>query len=204
VTTTFVPWGENDGGPAWTKDAQAWYERQLRQTLRRAELTVRELFTDDERFHYDARDRVVAWFMAHPQWGVEIVDSRWFRPGLDEPEWAYREDYVLNGLKWVSREVRQDIAVAREAREFPTLETWLSALHRGEITSGARQECHAHQWITGSQRSFQAKRARVRRNWPHACARCGADFKGGRADAKRCPACRRGRSKKREARPAPA
>ena len=76
---------------------------------------------------------------------------------------------------------------------YPTLEAWLSALHRNEVGPAPKEDFGAYLLTEpAAQEAFWRRAAAIRRQWPLVCRTCQREFRTERAKGVQCPACRRG------------
>lgn len=180
----------------WPDWADAWFHRSVTRFIREKQPETCSLFCENDP---ECIDAVADALLARRAEFVWWEDAPWCNPDDDGPEGWWRIDYeaVCRHLESVAFDCMQRLRLEREAEACPTLDDWLTALHRGEVGPGP-EEKWAGRLVRGGRTAWI--KARQHRRRP--CKVCGRAFRpvdcrqGGpqqrRGNATRCPDCRGG------------
>ena len=170
---------------------RVWFERRVRRTL--------EAIRDDkenkwERCRQLADPEILQWAV---EWYCEhIADFIRDDPGdtfcVDDihnhEAVSYQRGAVYDKCWDVLDMAAGAQAEVREAQRFTDLDTWLEALHAGQLEWDGPSEKDGEK-LVDDRWDFQ-KVARHRRNhWPKRCRVCGAQFRPEPANVKSCSSC---------------
>ena len=170
---------------------RVWFARRVRQSLegirdyKENGWETRQQLADPEVFEW-----VATWYCEHI---AEFIS--------DNPGDTFCVDDVHNDerVEYQSKEVgrrcpcvrgmaMEALAEVREAQRFTDLDTWLEALHAGQLEWDGPSEKDGEK-LVDNRWDFQ-KVARHRRNhWPKRCRVCGAQFRPEPANVKSCGSC---------------
>ena len=158
--------------PEWMPQAQAWFERRIRQQITNIRDTssneqwCRDLLQND-----DAVEWLVEW---HCDRALQFVQWRdgWLFGGADEfdpdfprGQWVYDRKKVNHGFYDVARAYQQTLVAC------DTLDEWLTALYAGTLGPGPEEPAPKPELHTDARWR--------RRTWPRACRTCGESFTPG-------------------------
>ena len=176
--------------PEWDEYADAWFHRSVIRFLQEDQPDgpphpLRAELRDDPEFISLAADTLLARRAEFVRW----IDDKSFVPDCFNGRWVIDWQAVERELWGLVRELEQTLYGRREAAAHPSLDDWLGALARGELSEGLR-EPHMTELLPGlTLKACDQARARRLRQWPRVCRSCGTEFLGGKVNAVRCPQC---------------
>ena len=176
----------------WPEGVQGWFERRLRIGIgRMRDHTenpgwLREALADQAIVEW-----VVLWFCGYMDDYIKPADPDevWVTDVQgDGRRIGYDRAAVFDQIQGVVRRAQMESARKREAEKYPDLDTWLEALHAGQLEWDGPSEQDGEQ-LVDDRWDFQ-KVARHRRNhWPKRCRVCGDQFRPKPANVKSCDSC---------------
>ena len=186
----------------WPAGVKRWFERRLHRWLG----DCRESDTNAQWFREALADQEI--FEWTVQWFCSYMDD-YIKPADPDEVWVtdvkgdgrrirYDGKAVSNRCYAVVRRALQEAARGEEARKYPDLDTWLEALHAGQLEWSGPTEKDGEDFVEDDQAFGRAARKR-RVRWPRVCRTCGEDFRIEKGTAKNCPDCRAKRQAKRRA-----
>lgn len=176
---------QTGGDDWWDGDERAeWFCARLTAVVR-AELLKLKIPLNDE-----ALERLVGWFASQPKRYSQYLATKVYTPGHWNTLMAVNEKRVADDLVAALRAVRMALEGEEEQAHYPTIDAWLSALHRGELFKPVHREGWARDYLRDmTPTEFKRTRRRRMRTWPYLCRQCGAEFRGRPGRALVCPQC---------------
>ncbi len=171
---------------------RVWFGRRVRQTL--------EEIRDNKENSWQVRQR-----MSDPvifEWMAEWYCEHIAEFIQDDPRDTFCVDDIHNDerVRYQDKAVCEkcgdvlDMAIGalagvREAQRFADLDSWLEALHAGELEWDGPIEQKGYELVTDLVTFLETKSLR-QRTWPRLCRACSTEFTPDRANAKNCIDCR--------------
>ena len=193
----------------WPEGVRNWFERRLRMGLssirdnEKNDWWLRQRLADREIFEW-----VVGWYCGYMDDYIEPAppDEVWVSEVSDyDRRIGYNREAVSERIEGVVRRAELEAAKAEEARKYSDLDSWLEALHAGQLEWDGPSEQDGEE-LVDDRWDFQKVARHRRSHWPKRCRVCGAQFRPEPANVKSCSSCldkiRAERQAKRRARQA--
>ena len=186
----------------WPGGVKRWFERRLHRWLgdcRESDTNAqwfREALADQEIFEW-----TVQWFCSYMDEFIQPADADevWVTDVKgDGRRIRYDGKAVSNRCYAVVRRAQQEVARNQDAENYADLDSWLEALHAGQLEWDGPSEKDGEDFVEDDQAFGRSARTR-RVRWPRVCRTCGEEFRIEKGTAKNCLDCRAKRQAKRRA-----
>lgn len=184
---------ESPSFDVWPEGVHEWFERRLRIGLSR--------IRDNEKNNWWLREaladrEIVEWVV---RWYCGYMDD-YIKPADPDEVWVsevdghdrrihYDLDAVANRIHSVVRQAQMEAGKDEEARKYTDLDSWLEALHTGQLEWDGPSEREGCELVADIHKFCYGRNQR-RRTWPRLCRGCSTEFRPDRANARNCPDCR--------------
>ena len=166
----------------WPKGVRGWFTRKLLVSL----FYIRD--SDSEPIF----EWVMDWFCNHAGDYIEAadLDEVWMSDlRRNNRRIGYDRAAVLEDIRMVVKEAQKAAARNRDAENYTDLDSWLEALHTGQLEWDGSTEREGYELVADGGKFLLAKRTR-QRTWPRLCQGCSTEFRPDRANIRNCPDCR--------------